>query len=213
MIKKGLKKKKEGFNIMKKKKKEGFLERGYKDSWEYILQSKNFILFSVFLFFIFALVGFFFPTPEVISKEILRLISEIVDKTEGFSTIQMVFFIFNNNVSAAFFGIILGILLGIYPFFSSVFNGYVLGFVGKVVSFEEGLSILWKLLPHGIFELPAIFLSFGLGMKLGTVFFRKDIKKNIKTYFLKSLEVFVFIVLPLLFLAAIIEGSLIGFLG
>jgi len=37
----------------------------------------------------------------------------------------------------------------------------------------EGYGILWRLVPHGIFELPAVFISLGLGIKLGTFIFRE----------------------------------------
>jgi stage II sporulation protein M len=66
-----------------------------------------------------------------------------------------------------------------------------------------------NLLPHGIFELPAIFISFGMGLKFGTFLFYKEKMKKFAEFFSNSLRVFVFVILPLLVIAAIIEGSLI----
>jgi stage II sporulation protein M len=81
------------------------------------------------------------------------------------------------------------------------------------VVYEEGILVLWRLLPHGIFELPALFLSAGLGLRLGTFIFRKNKLKSLKNYLFESLRVFLFIIFPFLLIAAIIEGILISFFG
>jgi uncharacterized membrane protein SpoIIM required for sporulation len=60
--------------------------------------------------------------------------------------------------------------------------------------------------------LPAIFVSFGLGIKFGTFIFYKEKMKHFGEFFINSLRVFIFVVLPLLIIAAIIEGSLISIL-
>ena len=108
---------------------------------------------------------------------------------------------------------IFGFLLGIFPVIAAIANGYLLGFVALISVNNGGWFILFKLLPHGIFELPAIFISLGLGLKLGTCIFRKEILKNFNEYFINSLRVFLFIVIPLLLIAGIIEGSLIFILN
>ena len=84
--------------------------------------------------------------------------------------------------------------------------------MGSYASNEGGLLILLNLLPHGIFELPAIFLAFGLGLKFGTFWMKKKKIKTLLDYFWNSLRVFLLIILPLLIIAAIIEGILI-FMG
>jgi stage II sporulation protein M len=109
-------------------------------------------------------------------------------------------------------GIIYGFALGIFPILSIFANGYVVGYVCSSAISLSGVGSLLSLLPHGIFELPAIFVSFGMGMKFGTFIFYKDKMKNFRKFFVDSLRVFVFVVLPLLVIAAIIEGILIAFL-
>ena len=69
---------------------------------------------------------------------------------------------------------------------------------------KEGIFILWRLLPHGIFEIPAILISTSLGIRLGTDF--KNFKKNLKS----AIRVFLLIIVPLLVIAGIIEGLFIG---
>jgi len=88
-------------------------------------------------------------------------------------------------------------------------NGFIPGFVAAITVKQEGIWSLWRLLPHGIFEMPAIFISFGMGIKLGTFIFEKEKKKTFIEYFKKSMLVFFTIIVPLLVVAAIIETILI----
>jgi len=205
-------KKKRGKN--KRLKKKGFdLSEEYKKSWNYIKESKNFIYAIIGIFFIFALIGFFFPIPEQLKSEIMKMLKELFEKTQGFTQWQMTQFIFANNFKSSFLGLIFGVFLGIFPVISSLFNGYLLGFVVSISVQESGFSILWKLFPHGIFELPAVFISLGMGLKFGTFIFQKNKKKKFLKFLWNSLRVFIFVITPLLIIAAIIEGALMLFLG
>jgi|ETNmetMinimDraft_2_1059921.scaffolds.fasta_scaffold72442_2 stage II sporulation protein M len=194
-----------------KNRKESFFKNMYKDSWNYLKESKQFILVGIIVFFTFGFIGFIFPTPEFLSGPLLKFIRDLIAQTEGLGALELMRFILFNNLSSAFFGLFAGILFGVYPLFSSIVNGYVIGFVSKLVSAEQGIASLWRLLPHGIFELPAIFISFGLGLKLGTILLQKDSRKAFREFLKNSLKVFIFVILPLLILAAIIEGIFIAF--
>ena len=187
------------------------LKNNYFQSWKYLKESKNFIYIIMVLFFVFALIGFFIPAPNFIVEQILEFINELLEKTQYMSQWGLIQFIFLNNLQTSFFGIILGIFLGILPIIATVVNGYVLGFVTSLSVVSGGGSVLWKLLPHGIFELPAVFISLGLGLKLGSFIFQKKKIDLFKEYFWNSIKVFLFIIIPLLIIAAIIEGTLIFF--
>ncbi len=181
----------------------------YKKSWNFLKESKNFIYSIIGVFFVFSLIGFFITPPTEVSEQILKFIEELLQKTQGMGNLELISFIFLNNVQSSFFGMIFGIFLGIFPLIAAIANGYLLGFVSSLVVNSEGVFVLWRLFPHGIFELPAIFISLGLGLKIGTFIFQKKKIESLKKYFLNSLKVFLFIVLPLLIIAAIIEGTLI----
>jgi uncharacterized membrane protein SpoIIM required for sporulation len=107
---------------------------------------------------------------------------------------------------------IFGVFFGVIPLFLIITNGYFVGFISLKSIQTDGILSLWKLLPHGILELFAVFISLGLGFRLGTYIFFKD-KKGFWNLLRNCLKTFVFFVLPLLFLAAIIEGLLIYLLG
>jgi len=190
------------------KSKKNFISRNYLSSWNYLKSSKNYIFFVVILFFLFALVGFFFPVPEELSKAIILFIQKLLEKTKDLSGIQLIGFIFWNNLQSCFIGFLFGFFLGITPVLICILNGYVLGFVGNLAVEKRGFYILWTLLPHGIFELPAIFISLGLGLRLGMFLFQKNIVKSLRESFVQGIKTFFLIVIPLLIIAAIIEGSL-----
>jgi len=191
------------------KKKKGIKEQ-YKLSWKYLKESRNFIYWIIGIFLFFSLVGFFLPVPYSIQQQIFDFIRELLEQTLGMSGSELVSFIFLNNLQSSFIGMIFGFVLGILPVTLAVANGYLIGFVSALSVQEAGILSLWRLLPHGIFELPAIFISLGLGLKCGTFIFKKNKAKTFRSFLWNSLRVFVFVVLPLLIIAAIMEGVLIS---
>lgn len=187
-----------------------FFIENYSKSFKYIRESRNFIYSALIIFFVFSIIGFFVPPPEIIEQQILTFIQELLERTSGMGLSELTGFIFLNNIKSSFMGIILGFFLGLFPLFAIISNGYLLGFVSSVSVDVMGIFILWRLLPHGIFELSAIFISLGLGLKFGTFIFQKDKSESFRKYLWDSLRVFLFIVIPLLAIGAIIEGILIS---
>lgn len=196
-----------------KKRGNNFFVEEYRKSFSYIRDSKQFIYSIILIFFIFAVIGFLFPVQEVLRDKILDFVSEIMKKTEGLSALGLIRLIFFNNLESSFLGMVGGLFLGIFSVAVSVVNGYILGFVSSMVVEESGYSSLWTLFPHGIFELPAIFISLGLGVKLGAFIFQKRKLNSFRDYFWNSLRVFIFVIIPLLIVAAVIEGTLIALLS
>ncbi|PJE81621.1 hypothetical protein COU58_01605 [Candidatus Pacearchaeota archaeon CG10_big_fil_rev_8_21_14_0_10_32_42] len=188
------------------------VEEGYEISFRYIKESRKFIYSAIGIFFFFALLGFFVPIPENIKSELLEYFSELIKKTEGFGIFEMILFLFENNSISSFFGLFFGLIFGILPFINASLNGLLLGIVAKISVSEVGIISLWRLLPHGIFELPAIFISLGLGLKLSTFIFKKKKWESLKVLLEKSFYVYIFIIIPLLVIAAIIEGILIVYI-
>ncbi len=183
-------------------------KKPYKSCFDYIKESRDYV-YLILGFFIFGAVlgAVFSDYLAVILKKILL---ELVERTRNLSALDLTFFIFNNNVSSSLFGLLFGIFLGIFPIFTALLNGIVLGFVLSLSWRISGVADFWRILPHGIFELTAVFISLGLGIKLGMFLFSKDIKKEFRKRFYESIKVFLLIVIPLLLLAAIIEAILIG---
>lgn len=186
----------------------------YKSSLDYLKKSKNFIFIS----FVFLLISFFFGLifPLFFKEQIFIFLDKIAKQILGLNSLEIVLFIFKNNVQASFLALILGVLFGIFPLVMIIINGYLMGFVLHYSILAEGFGVIWKLFPHGVFEIPAILISSGLGIKIGyDILFNLLSKKKhttLKKNLLESAKVFIFVILPLLIIAAIIEGLLIFFL-
>ena len=171
----------------------------------YVKSSVNYVYFIVIVFFLSFLLGFIFSGNFRFLDVFLR---ELISKTIDLNWMELFLFIFQNNLQSAFFGLFLGIFFGIFPIINTLTNGVVLGYVSSKVADEVSIFELWRIFPHGIFELPAIFISLGLGLKLGlSVFSHK--KGEFKYRIYNSANSFLFVVLPLLLIAAIIESLLI----
>lgn len=195
-----------------KKEKKGFWKKNYSLSWSYIKESKKFIWIAVILFAI--AIAFGFLNHALFGDYIRKLLEAILRQTEGLNAWQMILFIFENNIKNAFMGLIVGAALGVFPLFALLLNGYVIGYVGYFAVQTNGWIALLDLLPHGIFELPALIIALGLGVKFGGSIFagRGKLRKEFLRRLDRSLRVFIFIILPLLVIAAIIEGLLIAYL-
>lgn len=191
-------------------KKEKSLREYYSESLSFIKSSKKYIFTVSLVFLLFAVVGYFVSLPTEIESLLVEKLKEMVLVFEGLNLSQTIWTIFSNNLYVSFLSIILGILFGIFPIIVSLSNGFIIGYVAHRAVSLDGILILWKLLPHGIFEIPAVIISMGIGLKLGsTLIFRtKDIKKE----GISSLLVLLLIITPLLIIAAIIEGFLVFFI-
>lgn len=183
-----------------------FLKLNYSKSFAFFKESKKSILFACTLFLLFFIVGFAFPI--FFREKIFEFIISMRDLFTGRSIPWMISFIFFNNLQASALAILLGITLGLFPLAVVVVNGYLVGFVLREAVNIGGIFTIWRLVPHGIFELPAVLCSIGMGFKIGFCVLSKEkgLKRNLK----EAIRFFVFVVFPLLLIAAIIEGTLLG---
>lgn len=184
-------------------------KKQFDEAKSYVSECKVQIYSILVIFFVSAFFGFLFSDKLGFIKELLR---EILSRVEGLNSVELIFFILQNNVQSAFFGMFFGVFLGIFPLFNAIGNGVVLGYVSSLVISEGSVLDLWRLLPHGILELAGVFISLGMGLKLGGFVFAKSGERInvLKERIYKGANAFLLVVLPMLILAAIIEGILIA---
>ncbi len=113
---------------------------------------------------------------------------------------------FRNSVSCAL-SVVAGPLIGIIPVIGAITNGLLLGSVLAHFSVPERINAVMLLVPHGIFELPAISAAWGLGIWQGIWFFEKGRKDTFRERRKKAFRIFFLVILPLLAIAATIEGT------
>lgn len=99
-----------------------------------------------------------------------QALSELAEIVFGGSPLRGALFLFANNLLASLSVMFLGIILGIPTLLGLFSNGVLLGSVSVALA-AEGIPVLpflvLGILPHGIFELPAFFISAAFGLKLG----------------------------------------------
>ena len=171
------------------------------------MRNKNYILATSILFSASIIFGLLFPSFLKDFQD--EIIKAILAQVEGKSFFEVTFFIIQNNLRTSFFGFLLGITF--LPVFAIMINGFFIGTTLRLAVEKYSPLIIWRLLPHGIFELPAIILSFSYGLKIGMAWFHKDKIKNFKNNYREAFAVFIFIILPLIIIAGIIEGFLFAF--
>lgn len=76
--------------------------------------------------------------------------------------------LFWHNFRAAMGMAIMGVALGLYPVLGITLNGFIVGVV-LALSLMEGQLFVFMVgvLPHGIFEIPALVIAAGAGLYLG----------------------------------------------
>jgi stage II sporulation protein M len=118
--------------------------------------------------------------------------------------------IFLNNTIKALLVIVGGLALGFFPVIFLLANGAALGFVLAASMQSRGvLNALLAIVPHGIFELPAILLATSMGLLLGRCAITKLFSSgeiSISSELALALKFFARIVVPLLVIAALVES-------
>jgi len=182
----------------------------FRRSLSYINEQRRYIYAVALVFVASTIVGFVFADYFSFFDDILK---EIVDRTGDLDYLEMIWFIFSNNITSSLFALLLGLFFGVFPFFSALFNGSLLGYVYSKTAIVGGYGVIWRLLPHGIFELPAILISFGLGIHFGMALFGRHKRAEIVYRWKRSMQAFLTVVFILLAIAAVVESTLITFAG
>jgi stage II sporulation protein M len=192
-------------------KQKNFFAENYSKSWKFLREARWYVVFALGIFSLLFLIGFAFPI--FFQMEIFNFLANLSSRLDGKGAGYLFGYIFLNNLRASFLAIFLGVFFGVVPLVNAITNGYLIGFVSRYAVNQGGIFILWRLLPHGIFELPAVIMSIGIGLKIGIELFKKDFWKRLKYNLKEGLRFFVFVVIPLLLIAAAIESLLVVGVG
>jgi stage II sporulation protein M len=101
---------------------------------------------------------------QSVGEQLQQLGKDILGSPLG----QGILILFWHNLRALLLVAALGLALGVYPAFSMLFNGLIIGLVGALsVQSSSLVTFLAGILPHGIFEIPALVLGAAIGLRLG----------------------------------------------
>lgn len=170
---------------------------------------KRWVFVAIFLFSIALVFGLFTPASitSFLSKDIATL-KELSSILAPFKLLTAIL-IFAKNTSSLLLSFALSPIFCLLPIFALVVNGWLLAFVSAIVIEEESLGFLLAgLLPHGIFELPALILGQAAALSFGAMAMLALFKKEKRSLLLPSLKQnfkYLMVALVLLLPAAVIE--------
>lgn len=118
--------------------------------------------------------------------------------------------IFFRNTTATVITLVSGLLF-IPPLIILFGNGLLAGIVLEYALARGGSPaiLLWGIVPHGVIELPAFFLSAALGMSLSLSVIKPGSEgrfSSLKRQFKEAAAIYLTVVLPLLAVAALVEA-------
>jgi uncharacterized membrane protein SpoIIM required for sporulation len=182
----------------------GYIKKLYLSSFKDVRKAGNTILITVALFLICISIGMVHPT---LSDDTLSSMKNLAKYLSGKSITVLVLTIFLKNSLSTMLSVLTGPFLGIIPISGAIINGLLLGSTLTYIKEINQPYALIYLFPHGLFEFPAMFMAWGLGLWQGIWFFEKQRDDSFKERRNKALRILFIIILPLLFVAAMIEGT------
>jgi stage II sporulation protein M len=139
-------------------------------------------------------------------------LAEFVKMFAGIPRWKLAGAIFLNNALKTLMAILLGMAFGVVPGIFLLANGVALGVALSLSVQARGLwPSLLSILPHGVLELPAVFLGTSIGLLLGIqaikrLFGRSEIALG--TELADAMRYYFTVIVPLLLLAALVEAYL-----
>lgn len=193
-----------------------YIKDNYIKVWNFLKEnlSKTIIVCSV-LFIVCTIFGVSFGMNNVDStKQIIQSFIEgkedVISNTGDISAVGLI----KNNIIAC----IISVFLGFIPFIFLTLitlgvNGFMIGVVigiGKIVGKTSILkTFILGILPHGIFEIPALIISMSMGiylcLNLSMKVFGRG-KEKISKILVEYIRLFISIIIPFLLFAGIIEA-------
>jgi stage II sporulation protein M len=172
---------------------------------------KPYILILTLIFAVSFLAGIL--APSSIRQQMTEVFQAVVGNYGGLAGGMLFFNILVQNVMATIFVLISGVLGGIIPTFAIGSNAFGLGVLYRQAAEVAGYSkAALKVLPYGVFEIPALLIAASYGLWLGVTAVRRMrgkestlLRVNIEHAFRRYFAV----VFPLLIVAAAIETALI----
>lgn len=117
--------------------------------------------------------------------------------------------IMTNNLSVSFTIFAAGITAGLGTIYMIVFNGLLMGVIGTACAQARMSLQLWSFVaPHGVLELPAIFIAAGAGLRMASGLLFPGVIPRMQSLAIAGREAVRLLLgaIPMLFVAGIIEA-------
>ena len=173
---------------------------------------KPYIYIVCSLFLMSSFIGYL--TPYQYQQEIAKKLLTYFSPLQGSTPFQVFIKIFLNNYISTMLSLLLGLLFGVGPVIFLIINGYT---IGNLISFASTKVSIYKIglaiIPHGIFEVPAVLIASSYGLWWGLKNYRKfRYKDSFLEDFSLPIKRYIQIVIPLLFIGAFVEAYVTPFI-
>jgi stage II sporulation protein M len=112
-----------------------------------------------------------------IADTYIKRLSEIAATFKNTPVYVGILIVWLNNLGAGLSAIMIGLFLGpLLPLFLVFSNGVMIGVFERLVALEHKINIskfYTSIIPHGIFELPAFFITAWVGICFGIIVYRR----------------------------------------
>lgn len=177
----------------------------------YLHRLRPYLTTSLVLFSVGAMVGLMvvnqFPHMTDSLEESLQA---FIKQFRGLPKLKLAAAIFLNNSVKTLAVILLGIFFGLVPALFLIANGAALAVVLSLSAQSRGIWLsLLAIVPHGVLELPAVFLGTAIGLMMGASLTRKITAKSeirIGAEISQAFRFFAIVIVPLLLAAALVEA-------
>ena len=170
---------------------------------------KRWIFVAVFLFGTGLVFGLATSANNSLPSEYITAFEEQSASILALPKPLIALFLFLKNTLALLVSFALSPIFCLIPILALIINGWMIALVSTLVIKEESLGFLLAgLLPHGIFELPALILGQAAALSFGAVVIIALFKRERRNLLLPSLKQnlrYLVVALALLLPAAIIE--------
>jgi len=167
-------------------------------------------IFATVLFAVSIVIGVGFVNLNPgFGEEVMSLFNDqVVGQILSDSQAILAFKIFLNNLTTCVLLFLGGASLGLVTMLILSVNGLLVGVVTELVRAQQGaLYIVAALVPHGVFEIPAVLISGGLGFLLARAIISEWHGLGDAAAEARSLaRIFLRVVFPLLLVAAVVEA-------
>jgi stage II sporulation protein M len=169
-----------------------------------------YLILSCLMFLLFIVTGYWtsHADPQVGDMVYTMFQETVAAEVISDSAPIMAFQIFTNNLQICMLAFLGGATFGFLTIFLLMTNGILIGILIEVMLREKSIpALLVGLLPHGIFEIPAILVSTALGMIMARGLW-EELAGNGNTLDTAKAagRLFLLYVVPLILIAACIEG-------
>ncbi|MCY4436516.1 MAG: stage II sporulation protein M [Chloroflexi bacterium] len=151
------------------------------------------------------------------TESLLRVYAEQVERLGDIESISTAAILGNNLRILLLSPILATLTFGLYPLIVVTLPGVLLGMLAVQVDFAGPFQLLIGLvlvLPHGVFEIPAIMIGSALSLRLAWSFLRPvpslSFFESVAWAAINVIKGYVFLVIPLIVIAAWVEVNVTG---